>query len=125
MTSQGGLHIYRYSVRREFLDHNLNPLDRLVLLGRRRSKPLVFPRVLATHQRLVSCSLTTLPEALALLADDAASAERARLHGVVLLATAPSANHAVSPLDDVVFSAVVALVARVHLVTTREAKPTE
>lgn len=97
-----------------------------ILLGtRRRPDPLVLSGILPAHEPLISRALAALPEAPALPPNDAAAAKVASIHGVVLLAAAPSANHAVRPLIHVVFGLFVAPVARVHAVAARETKPAE
>lgn len=102
------------------------PSHPLVLLLRLAAPDaLVLAFVLAAHHPLVPGALAALPEAPALLADDAAPAEPARLHGVVLLAAAPPADHPVRPLVEVVLGLVVALVAAVHLLAAREPEPAE
>lgn len=84
---------------------------------------LILSRVLPTHHALISCASTTFPETAALFTRNAAAAEAARFDSVVLLATAPAADHAVCPLNRVVLGGIVAPIARKHLVAAREAEP--
>lgn len=87
------------------------------------ANPLVLLRVFPAHQRPVSGPLPTLPETPSLTTNDAASTETASVDTVVLLPAAPSADHPVCPLVDMVLSIVVAFVACVDFVAAGEAEP--
>jgi hypothetical protein len=82
-----------------------------------------LPLILATHQSLVPSTFASLPEAVALLANNTTSAEAACLHGIVLFPTAPPTYHAIRPFLRMIFCCVMALVAWVNLAATRETKP--
>lgn len=82
------------------------------------SNALVLARILPAHHPLVSRALAALPEASTLPANDSPPAEITHFHRVVLLSTAPTANHSVRPLVHMVLCFVVASVAGMDLTTT-------
>lgn len=91
----------------------------LLLFGRRTTNPLVLSRVLSTHHPPVSGTLSTLPESSSLFTYQIATAESTRLDSrrIVLLAATPAADDAVGPFIDMVFLAVMALVAGMYAAT--------
>lgn len=84
---------------------------------------LVLPRIFPAHPALVPCPLAAFPEPATLLPNHTPSAKSTRFDSVVLLATAPSTDHAIRPLVDMVLGYIVTLVTRVYLAATREAEP--
>ena len=82
--------------------------------------PLVFP----AHFDFIPRPLSTLPEPPSTsLPNKHTMAETAILRSVVSFPTAPPTNHAISPFIRMVLFIVMALIARVHLLATAEAKP--
>ena len=95
----------------------------LILLRRRGSEALVLSGVFPVHKCSIPCPLPTFPEAGAPTTDDASSAERAGIDSIALLARAPSTDHHVRPLVDVVLGCVMALVTWMHAIAAAEAEP--
>ena len=91
----------------------------LLLFGRRTTNPLVLSRVLSTHHPPVSGTFSTLPESSSLFTYQIMTTESTRLDSrrVVLFAATPAADDAVGPFIDMVFLAVMALVAGMYAAT--------
>ena len=84
----------------------------------------VFPLVLPRHLDSIPRSLPTFPEPpTTFLTHQAAMTDCAVFRPIVLLSTTVTTYHAVRPFVVVVFSVVVALVARVDLLATAESEP--
>lgn len=84
----------------------------------------MLPLILPTHLDPISRPLPSLPEPTSSpLPHQTPMTNPTLLGSIILLPTTPSANHAISPLIDMLFAFVVAFITGVYFLAAGEAEP--